>query len=563
MSRLFIGSKAGVGPVVKVMQDAGDDPLTTPNTDYHKFRFNSEIQQIAYSYERSDWAFSGTYWWTACPDAASPAPNPDLVYGSFVFAPTGSNSTNFVEAVMATHQTTSTYRRFAIAYAIDRMTDLSIRTILFRAIDRSDWVSSWYCERREYQDGGDYRYISYSLNDVPTTTRPIYKGALVDLNPGRTLRAYDPFGSPETGPYYPGWLHSIPSRPEGIPLMSNEFPLASMQVYSTDKTTKDYTEDRIVFTELPIEDSPYPSVTGSFAADKLIIKISPDEVRIAKPGFDVATATRDQLLLSSDKVPMKVVATGSFTLAASGTLSIPVSVPISPRCVVEALVNVTGQTLLLPPYPDNNVDEIKLEHRIVSGAIEFRNQSTVSLDCRFFVLADDINPATSGSAKVVEVVADSHVLIRRPNSAGTVDRDVLLDTRAAYLPIVSQGWVEVADITETSDVTRYGTYKYTVSFSNGGFKPLVIARAKYEINEAPGYYVWTDFFAKNVDFLSYFSSSSFIAKVNDTSVVFYVDRDGTRFEDRYRDEAFITQTTLSQLTLVGFRYYVFACPSSL
>jgi len=563
VSRLFIGSKTGVGPVVKVMQDAGDDPLTTPNTDYHKFRFNSEVQQIAYSYGRSDWSFSGTYWWSACPNAAWPSPNPDLVYGSFVFAPAGSNSSNFVEAVMATHLTTSTYRRFAIAYALDRMTDLSIRTILFRAFDRSDWVSSWHCERREYQDGGDWRYVSYSLNDVPTTTRPIYKGTLVDLSPGRTLRAYDPFASPDTGPYYPAWLHSIASRPEGAPVQSNEFPLASIQVYGTAKAAKDYTEDRIVFTELPIEDNAYPSTVGAFAADKLIVRIAPDEVRIAKPGFDVATATRDQLLLSSDKVPMKVVATGSFTLAASGTLSIPVAVPISPRCVVEAQVNVTGQTLLLPPYPDNNVDEIKLEHRIVSGAIEFRNQSTVSLDCRFFVLADDINLATSGSAKVIEVVADSHVLIRRPNSAGTVDRDVLLDTRAAFLPIVAQGWVAAADITEASDVARYGSHKYVVSFANGGFHPLVIARAKYEINEAPGTYVWTDFFAKNVDDLNTFSSSSFVAKVNETSVVFYVDRDGTRDEDRYRDEAIIRQTTLSQLTLIGFRHYVFAVPLTL
>ncbi len=564
MSRLFIGIKSGVGPVVKVMQDNGDDPLTTPNTDYHKFRFNSEIQQIAYSYERSDWAFSGTYWWTACPNAATPTPTPDIVYGDFAFAPAGSTSSDFEEAVAATHQTTSTYRRFSIVYAIDRMTDLAYRTILLRAVDRSDWVSSWKSERREYQDSGDYRYVSYSLNDVPTTTRPIYKTSLVLLDPGRVLRAFVPWDSPETGPYFPGWLHAIGSRPiAAAPGTSEEFPIGSIQVYSTSKAAHDYTEDRIVFTELPIENDDYPSITGTFAASKKIIRIAPDEVKVAKPGFDVATATRDQLILSSDKVPMKVVATGSFTLAASGTLSISIGVPISPRCVVEAQVNVTGQTLLLPPYPDNNVDEIKLEHRIVSGAIEFRNLSSVSLDCRYFVLADEVTPETTGTAKVVEVVDGSHALIRRPNSGGSSDRDVLLDTRASYLPIVAQGWVAAADITVASDVARYGTHRYVVSFANGGFRPLVIARAKYEINEAPGRYVWTDFFAKNVDDLNTFSSSSFVAKVSDTGVTFYVDRDGTRDEDRYRDEAFIRQTTLSQLTLIGFRYYVFAVPTAL
>lgn len=561
MTRLFIGHKAGVGAVVKVMQNDADDPLTTPNTDWHKFRFNSEIQSIAYSYERTDWDFVGADWWSACPTGL-PSILPDVRPGPFAYWPSGAVEADCLVAVEATHDSASAYRRFGVVYALDRMTDLSVRTILLRAHDRSEWSSSWKTARQNYPGSSDARYFSHSLNDVPTTTRPVTT-TTDTLDVGRVLRCGTPFSSWTTNGNVPRWYHALGGSVGGAWVTSTEFAIADMQVYGTAKGALDYTEDRIVFTELPIENDPYPATEGTFSADKLIVRINPGEVKIAKPGYDVDTATREQLLVSSDKVPMKVVAAGSFTLAAGATLSVPTAYAISPRCVVETQVNVTGQTLLLPPYPDNNVDEIALEHRVVPGAIEFRNQSAVSLDCRFFVLADDVTPATTGSAKVLEKLPDGATVIRRPGAAGTVDRDILIDTRATYLPVVAQGWVGVADITLASDVTRYGTHRYPVSFSNGGFKPLVMARAKFEIDAAPGYYVWSDFFAKNIEYVSVMSSSTFLAKVTDTLVTFYVDRDSTRTEDEYNDSGYIYRMTPSQMTFIGFRYYIFACPASL
>jgi len=47
MTRFFAGLKDG-SPVVKIMADNADDPLTTPNTDYEKFRFNSENSAYCY-----------------------------------------------------------------------------------------------------------------------------------------------------------------------------------------------------------------------------------------------------------------------------------------------------------------------------------------------------------------------------------------------------------------------------------------------------------------------------------------------------------------------------------
>lgn len=48
MTLVYIGPKPGVGQVMKVMKNDADNPLTTPNTDYHKFVFNSETGDLGY-----------------------------------------------------------------------------------------------------------------------------------------------------------------------------------------------------------------------------------------------------------------------------------------------------------------------------------------------------------------------------------------------------------------------------------------------------------------------------------------------------------------------------------
>lgn len=59
MSRMFLGLKSGL-PVLKIMADANDDPLTTPNSDFEKFRFNSENTDYSYAQELIFWDTSVT-----------------------------------------------------------------------------------------------------------------------------------------------------------------------------------------------------------------------------------------------------------------------------------------------------------------------------------------------------------------------------------------------------------------------------------------------------------------------------------------------------------------------
>lgn len=520
-TRFFIGNKSGVGPVMKVMADAAYDPLSTPNTDYHKYLFNSEVQELAYAYDSYAISWANTYW-------TSKSAN------NWYYEPSGRTSSNCDLAVYMGGSTALIY----VTFCFDRLSDLSYRSMVFHLRDRSNWLSNWSAQSYAYPGSSDTRYASFDKNIIDTTDRATF---LFGVDLGRGCRSDDRLSSNYhlNNTTDNSWFQHI-----GL-------------TYSTAATP---IETGFIETELPVENDPYPSVVGSFVANKKILKISPTVVKLAKPGYDVDTATQEQLILSSDKVPMKIARAGSFTLAAGATTNIDIDYPITTKALVMDQVNVTGQGLRLPPYPDNNTQEIKLEHRIVGQQLQYRNQSAVSLDCRFFVLTEDGSGTSSGSAKVVENFG-SYTQIRRPGSNAQYDKDVLLDTRCASVPIVAQGWVPVASITAGSDVARYGTHVYSVSLSNSGFKPLVLAQAKYALNNAPGKHVWQGFFAKNIEIYSQMSASTFMATITDTQVKFYVDKTGSRYEDAYRIGSYYL--TASRMTLVGFRYYIFAIPNSL
>lgn len=511
MTRLFAGVKPGVGPVLKVMANDTDDPLTTSNTDYAKYRFNSETSAIGYAYDSYIFATNSTAW-TGLATA-------------WYYRPSGSTAANCEQVIRYENSTTRVLR---ITHCYDRISSLANRTILMEVTSRSDWTTNWVSNRTNYPGSTDGRYTSKSNVYINTTDQNEAWG--VSVNYGRIDLNIDFGQHVATGKTW-SWTGS-----PNIPI-----------------------EYSFVETELPIENVAYPSVTGSFVANLKILRLDPTRARMTKPGFDVETATYDQMIFSEEKIPLKIARTGSFTLAAGASTSVSVAFPITSRSIVDTQVNVTGQPLRLPPYPDNGTSELLLQHRIVGQNVEFRNQSTVSLDCRYFILTEDGSSPSSGSAKVVDTQA-GYTVIRRPNSAGTSMRDVILDTRASYLPLVSQGWVAASSITTVSDVSRFGSHMYVLNLTNTGWKPFLMAVAKYEVKAAPGKYIWEHLFAKDIEVSSLMSNSTFMSTVTDTQIKFYVDKNN-RNEDAYRTGTI--NVTPAKYTLIGFRYYVFAVPPTL
>ncbi|MBZ9985659.1 hypothetical protein LB572_00965 [Mesorhizobium sp. BH1-1-5] len=71
-TRGFLGLKSGF-PVLKIMADAADDPEATSNTDWEKFRFNSETTEYSYIDDIIEWPM-----------------------GTTTYYPPGSNSSNYV-----------------------------------------------------------------------------------------------------------------------------------------------------------------------------------------------------------------------------------------------------------------------------------------------------------------------------------------------------------------------------------------------------------------------------------------------------------------------------------
>lgn len=554
MSRkLFAGIKPGYGPVLKIMADASYDPLTTPNTDRHKFRFNSEDESIAYTLGRGRFTISPEFGWDDIPESG----------GSVVVNyPPGSSNAACERVLRATGRTTSprrTWTVFRISFDRGHYAELGYTPIMIWSRDRSDWTENWECKRAVYGGSTDQYYMSRYFNPVEMTT--LASSISPALNEyGLVIRYTNPVYS---HPYdfivgVPAWFGPT-GLPVSIPGVGN-----SLREFEARNEFPAEMSDPVIATELPIENDPYPAVEATFTADQPCLQLTPAIARMAKPGFNVKTTTHDKMIFSETKFPLKCVKSGSFTLSPSGTTSINIDYPLSTRAWVEEQINITGQPLRLPPYPNNNTQDIVVQHRIVGQQLQYRNQSAVSVDVRFFVMSGGDDPTSVGTAPVWEVDGDV-ITIRRPGTAGTSESDILVDSRATMLPIVTQGWVSGAQLTATpSDVSRYGTRMHVVNFSNPGsaFKPLVMAMAKYSRGDG---HIWQSFFAKNIEISSTMSASTFMAEVTDTQVKFYfypgIDAGtGTRWEDNARLEGNQFMNWPEQMTLVGFRYYVFAVP---
>jgi len=525
---LFAGVKPGYGPVLKIMADAAYNPETTPNTDYAKFRFNSEVEEIGYTYGVVDGSWTASQVFARVPWNST---------GS-MYWPTGSNASTCQFLIDYQARGDSSSRRIAAYPAYDRLTSMSYRPILVRYRNRSAWLSNWFTERGDYTGSTDKRYVSFNENTIDLTDQLLSTGT----NLGLTFRN-------------DSWRQSTNA-------LDNLWFNARQSLLFTTVESGDPPVDLhepFIETELPMENDPYPEVSPPFTEGVPCLHLGSTLARMAKPGFNVDTANRNQMIFSHDKAPIKCVRTGSFTIAPSATVNIDIEFPITPNAWVEDQINITGEGLRLPPYPTNNTQEILLEHRIVGQQLQYRNQSAVSLDCRFFVMSDADAVPSVGNAPVLDET-DGLVRILRPGTAGISPADIILDSRCATLPLVAQGWVSGSALTATtSDNSRYGTHMHTVTFANNGWKPMVLAMARYTRN---GKYIYQGLFAKNIEIYDYMSASTFMCTVTDTQVRFYYTAaSSSRYEDAYRIGSY--QLTPMQMQLNGFRYYVFAVPPTL
>lgn len=517
MSRFRIGVKPGYGPVIKVMRDPDDDPWTTPNTDWDKFIINSEVQEIAYGHTGISHTFvpADYNWTTSLEENYWP------------------NEANWVwRADCRTHVNGDSY---LFLYAnLGNIPGNNLNAFHFIARDASDWIRLWTRKRYNLSNRGWYYRFS---------------------------RMYWFAGANGTGiTYYSDtdtWTGAASLWPTGVIGESNlETSGPNTQSYYTTKTFK-FTYYNL---ELPTDNSPYPSVIGTPSPGKKILRCSPTMFRMAKPGFDVDTATTDQMLFSEQRVPLKVIRTGTITLAPAAIASVDLGAIYPSTILVDYQVNALGEDLFLPPMRTLEDDNLDVDYRISGQYLEFRSSSSFTVEVRFFVMSvDDLEPS-AGTSKVFEA-SEGGFVVRRPNTAGTRLADVILDTRFPTMPIIKQGWIPFASMT-ASDVRRYGTHRAIVNFDSKGYKPYVLARLMARHKTNTNTHIFRDFCTKSQNLLDYFSDSSFSAIIKSNEVWFYCS-DGNQIEDIYYvgNDTFPTYTIGTHQPL-GIRYYIFAVPST-
>ncbi|MFA9261798.1 MAG: hypothetical protein ACEQSB_00360 [Undibacterium sp.] len=544
MTRLFIGNKPGVGGVVKVMVNDADDPLTTPNANYSKFKFNSESTDIGYISE------TYTKQWNV-----SSYPCPSGAQSYYLYYPNGGTNLTATDIVLSWTYggTTSTALEqhfvinFSKKYGFNYPPIFEVRRKL--SSGRFSKGHDAYSQVSGFEAGSYYFYGNLVFSSHSARTWKSSSGGFRGFTNGyfHYKRVYEDFGTKigSSGDY----MGAISfSGNDGIQfeqfLNRSDTALASIW-------------------ELPANNTPLPAASSPVGGQKNVV-FSPTLVRISMAGYDVNTADRNHLILDSTKVPAKIIKTGEIFVPANGsaTVNTPSEFPLNGNVYVDYIGWESSQPLYIPYYKfavaDFSNSEIVIDYQIATNSVTFFNIRANGLTIRYMIIADDDTPPSTGGGKVIDTQS-SYVRILRPgsNSANPSWSDILLDTRLSYLPILAEGYIPIGSfVSNTVNVPQLGAKKSEITFANGGLKPFL----KFSAEMSDGSFM-PPVIRKSV---SNWNSSltvaiyrhSIFASLTDTGAIFYTNPTGPA--DVYFDNAipnFVSDND-SGPSVVGVRYYV-------
>lgn len=536
MARTFIGWKEGVGAVIRIVANDAHDPKTHPETDYGAFRFDVETSAIGYGDLKGDASvFPSQLQWVAGQTITQHfAGGKVIVQSQKDAANVGPGGAMYISAVpeQIWPNTNSFY---------------------FVVSGNGSWQQCWYSTGRAYPGSSDkYNITSRLAHNELTLGNTNYKYIQNMIVPVKTGGTWSVAGY--------GYLFPASSAtgvdPTPVSIWTHDEPVTPVANIPPRRVT-------FYGLDLPVDESPYPAVSpGAPVSGQKILTISPAGARMSKTGYHVDTATPDQLIFDSNKLPMKVIKTGLVNIGQGGVVGVPLGAAYDPSIFVDYMVQAQGAGhLWLPAWPDDPALFYNVQYRINGSSLELYNTSSTAVSVRYVVMAADDLAPSSGTAKVFDAVGGSHFVLRRPGSAGTRLKDTIIDSRLSYLPIVQQAWVPFSAFWGTGGAAP-GTHQYAVTWPNpGNFQPYLLAKVARQ-HKTAGHIVYQDFFGKWIETYRYFSDSSFMAYLHDGGATFYAS-DGSRFEDAWRVGGGTYQTRGSAYTTLGIRYYVFAIPTNL
>jgi hypothetical protein len=408
--RTLIGIDGTGTACVKIMADAAFDPVTTPDSDYSKFDFNSkDAGQFRYG-----GADIGAY-------------NSGLGTNAAAYLPSGAGASNYTKVNVGA----SGYNFIIWTNGFFPQLDYNLPVHDMKMV-RDGWVQGAVVGSATYGLGG--RCGQYSLYQA-------WEG---------------------------GWLQGYTNTGSGPLATSKSYAVGTKAASST--WPVDYGNRQLIVWNLPgdetaLKDPPLTPVPG-----QMTVQISKDYCRVAKPGYDVRTATRTQLAFDSSNRPLKVIYANDIAVP-SGSMSLDMTPYLSGIAVSGELVvdisSYQGSALYYPISPITSNVDFGVRYAVSANTI-LLNNPYAACRARIIVFAIDASVASAGSNRVLKQFNDGTqdvVQFLRPGAADPPNlADVIVDSRWPTLRVIKEG---------TISLSSGNGVQYVVPFDSTGFFPIV------------------------------------------------------------------------------------------
>lgn len=197
---------------------------------------------------------------------------------------------------------------------------------------------------------------------------------------------------------------------------------------------------RLVLWNLPGDSSAILSPPTTPTAGKKAVKITSAALKIAKPGYDVDTATASQLAFDSSRRPAKIIAAADVSLP-TGDSFYETGITL-PDNVVADVSFYSGTTIRYP-------STFGAVYWFDGTKIRFTNGTGSAGRARFMIYLEDDSAPSSGSNKVLREFNDGTVDVvqfLRPGSATTPRfSDIVIDSRWPAVQLMDEGYFTVAN----------------------------------------------------------------------------------------------------------------------
>ncbi|SDA39494.1 hypothetical protein [Sinorhizobium sp. NFACC03] len=383
MARIRIGNDSTGAGALKIMKNNADDPYSTPDSERWKFLYNSKFDIQA----------SLCDIWVV---------NTFQAGNSVTYYPPGSNAATF------TYMSVTVAQGTLWGFRNSAFPTLRYNVPLFDVKAKKGGGSNVYNQQMvAWTDSGEYYHGQGGYYAV---------GNFAQL----------------------GWVenmvlnNSLGNFAYGIPVIvtPNDGIDAFNRFRSRDK--------RVIVWNLPgnnaaPDDAPILAPNGTKT-----IKITSTETKIAKPGYNVDTATPQQMAMDPSKMPVKVIAAADIALPA-GVSYYNTGVPL-PDTVVLDVHFYDSATIMYPSNPQ--VLDFGAEYWFDGTNIGFN--ATKAMRARFMLYLEDTSVPTGGSNKPLRKFTEGGVdvvQILRPGSADPPSwADIIVDTRRPQVQILAQGY---------------------------------------------------------------------------------------------------------------------------